>query len=122
MKHLIIFIFIFFPQFIILSGAQKSKVVYVHDFPSQMEADVKAQYVKLFEKGRILYQLNCAKCHNTKVKGQELMPEFTKEHLANYELRLQNMQHENELTESRVNAEELQQIMIFLIYYKKVKS
>lgn len=102
--------------------AQKGKVMYTHNFPPQMEKEVRGQYIVLFEKGKILYQLNCAKCHNTRVKGVETMPEFTKEHLANYELRLQNMQHETELTESRVNAEELQQIMIFLTYYKRVAN
>lgn len=48
------------------------------------------------------------------------MPEFTKEHLAKYELRIQNPDHEEELNETRVNAEELAQIMTFLTYYKKV--
>ena len=104
------------------SIAQKkvAKAVYTHDFPVEMKADVKEAYVKLFEKGRVLYEINCARCHNTTVKGIELMPEFTKEHLAQYELRLQNPKHEEELTEMRVNAEELQQITVFLTYYKKV--
>lgn len=103
------------------SMAQKSqpKAIYTHDFPPEMSEEVKKSYIKIFEKGRILYQVNCARCHNTKVKGVEVMPEFTKEHLAQYELRIQNSEHEEALSEMRVNAEELQQIMIFLTYYKK---
>jgi len=104
-------------------SAQKKqpKVMYTHDFPKEMNAVVKESYIKMFEKGRILYQVNCAKCHNKTVDGVELMPEFTKEHLAQYELRVQNPEHEEPLSEMRVNAEELQQIMIFLTYYKKVQ-
>jgi hypothetical protein len=86
-----------------------------------MKGEVKTEYIKIFEKGRILYNISCAKCHNFKEKGVELMPEFTKEHLAQYELRILNPKHEEELSETRVNAEELAQIMIFLTYYKKVE-
>ncbi|MEO6549788.1 MAG: hypothetical protein ABIN94_17435 [Ferruginibacter sp.] len=119
-----IFILTFFLSVIILSAhsQQKANVVCTHDFPPAMKEEVKKEYIKLFEKGRILYQINCSRCHNTKVNGVELMPEFTKEHLAKYELRIQNPQHEEELNETRVNAEELAQIMIFLTYYKPVKS
>ena len=41
------------------------------------------------------------------------MPEFTKEHLAEYELRMQNPEQEESLSETRVNVGELQQIMSF---------
>ena len=105
------------------SSAQKKqpKVIYTHNFPKEMTVAVKESYIKIFEKGKVLYQVNCAKCHNKIVDGVELMPEFTKEHLAQYELRVQNPEHEEPLSEMRVNAEELQQIMIFLTYYKKVE-
>lgn len=121
MKQLLAIIFLLFIIFMNGTMAQKSqhKVIYTHSFPPEMSEEVKKTYIKLFEKGRILYQVNCAKCHNTKVNGVEVMPEFTKEHLAQYELRIQNAQHEEALSEMRVNAEELQQIMIFLTYYKK---
>jgi reverse gyrase len=123
MKKIILFILAFFAAFVGIGVAQKKvvKAVYTHDFPKEMVPHVKEAYTKLFEKGKILYGINCAKCHNTIVKGVEVMPEFTKEHLAQYELRLQNPKHEEELTEMRVNAEELQQITIFLTYYKKAE-
>lgn len=124
MKKEVLFILILIAAIISKSVAQKkvAKAVYTHEFPVEMKADIKEAYVKLFEKGRILYEINCARCHNTVVKGIEVMPEFTKEHLAQYELRLQNPKHEEELTEMRVNAEELQHITIFLTYYKKVNT
>lgn len=104
-----------------ITYAQKKiiKATYIHNFPPGMTDEVQKAYVGLFEKGRILYDINCAKCHNSIVKGIEVMPDFTKEHLAQYELRVQNPRHEEELSEMRINAEELQQVMIFLTYYKK---
>lgn len=122
MKRLPIIVVFLFAAFFSAHAQQGSKVLYTHSFPPAMKEEVKAEYIKLFEKGRILYQINCAKCHNTKEKGVELMPEFTKEHLAKYELRIQNPQHEDELNETRVNAEELAQIMIFLTYYTKAEK
>lgn len=122
MKRLPATMFFLFAAFFSVKAQEGSKVLYTHNFPPEMKEDVKAQYIKLFEKGRILYQINCAKCHNTKEKGVELMPEFTKEHLAKYELRIQNPDHEEELNETRVNAEELAQIMTFLTYYTKVAA
>lgn len=119
MKRLPVMVFFLFAAFFSARAQQGSKILYTHSFPPEMKEDVKVQYIKLFEKGRILYQINCARCHNTKEKGVELMPEFTKEHLAKYELRMQNPEHEEELNETRVNAEELAQIMIFLTYYTK---
>ncbi len=123
-KKKLLFIALVFTTAISNSIAQKkvAKAVYTYDFPAEMSTDVKEAYLKLFEKGRILYEINCAKCHNTIVQGIEVMPEFTKEHLAKYELRIQNPKHEETLTEMRVSAEELQHIMIFLTYYKKTNS
>lgn len=121
MKRLFVITLCIVAGFTTISLAQKkvTKAVYTHDFPSQMSEAVKNSYIKIFDKGKILYDINCAKCHNTIAGGIEVMPEFTKEHLAQYELRIQNPQHEESLSEMRVNAEELQQIMIFLTYYKK---
>jgi len=124
MKKLLAIICMLVSPFIFNSIGQKSPsiIIYTYNFPTAMSEDVKNAYIKLFEKGKILYQVNCARCHNTKVDGVELMPEFTKEHLAQYELRVQNQEHEEAISEMRVNAEELQNIMIFLTYYKKVEQ
>lgn len=94
-------------------------MLYTHNLPPAMNEEVRIAYTKLFEKGKVLYEVNCASCHNIKVNGVEMMPVFTKEHLAQYELRILNPAHEEPLSEMRVNAEELQQIMIFLTYYKQ---
>jgi len=122
MKKWYLFGIFFLAAFATLCFAQQQPtVVYTHNFPPDLDSAVKSQYIKIFEKGRVLYKINCSKCHDKTVNGVELMPEFTKEHLASYELRLQNTQHENELDDSHITAEQLQYVMVFLSFVKKVE-
>lgn len=44
--------------------AMNKKVQY--DFPAAMSDYVRADFTKQCDKGRVLYSLNCAKCHNKK--------------------------------------------------------
>ncbi len=97
----------------------KSKITY--DFPAAMAADVREGYIKQWEKGKSLYELNCAKCHNTTVKGKTIVPDFTESQLVGYTLRVTNQKHEAALTDESVTEEELGQIMTFLTYKKKNK-
>lgn len=85
-------------------------------FPDAMLPHVKESYAGMWEKGRILYDINCASCHNKVVKRKVIIPEFTEEMLAAYEIRLADPQHEMSLAESRVNVEELSLITVFLTY------
>jgi len=98
--------------------AQK-KVAY--EFPAAMKEPVRVEYEKLADKGQVLWNINCAKCHNTKVKGKVVVPDFLPEQLKGYELRVTNPQHESDIPETTVTAEELGLIMTFLSYKKKNK-
>ncbi len=106
---------------IILPGimciAQKHKVTY--EFPPEMSEVVRVEYVKQWDKGKALYEISCAKCHNIKEKRRELIPDFTSEQLIGYELRVKNPTHESDIPETTVSAEELGLIMTFLNYKKK---
>lgn len=99
---------------------QAPRVTYTHNFPDEIQGEAKELFIKRFEKGRILYQINCAKCHSTKKDGEELLPVFTREALSNYELRIMNPDHSEEMSETRVNVTELYDISLFLTYNKKV--
>jgi hypothetical protein len=96
---------------------KKKKVAY--EFPAAMAPQVQAEYGKLCDKGQILYEINCARCHNQKEKSKELIPDFTPEQLKGYEIRVTNAQHEGALLEEKVTAEELALICVFLTYKKK---
>src|SRR5690242_5567762 len=84
---------------------EKQKEVY--EFPEAMAQPVRDEYTKLCEKGRVLYEINCAKCHNTIVKGKKIVPDFTEEQLGAYSIRVANAKHEEQVSESNVSAEEL---------------
>lgn len=92
-----------------------------YNFPNEMAADIQKQYKELADKGLILYQLTCAKCHNGKGKGKDAIPDFTVEQLELYQIRIANATHESQLTETALNAEELSLITTFFMYKKKRK-
>lgn len=88
-------------------------------FPAAMSEPVKAGYIEMWKKGEILYGLNCGHCHNRVVNRKIIIPEFTEEQLATYEVRIADPRHEMSLSETKVNAEELQLISVFLTYRER---
>jgi hypothetical protein len=90
-----------------------------YELPVAMVPAVKIEYAKQCDKGKILYDINCAQCHTTIVKRKKMIPDFTAEQLIGYELRVTNPQHESNIPETTVSTEELGYIMTFLSYKKK---
>ena len=109
----------FFTVVIFISALAQKKVVPDYEFPAAMGADVRTGYLAEFNKGKILYRINCGKCHNTTVKGKVIIPEFTPEQIADYEIRLANPKHQENLVEDKLLPEELVQITIYFTYKKK---
>ncbi|MBS1773498.1 MAG: cytochrome c [Bacteroidetes bacterium] len=91
----------------------------MYEFPTAMAANVKAEFTKECDKGQALYNLTCAKCHNRKVKGRMVIPDFPADKLKGYELRVANGQHEANMPDEKITAEELVMISTFLNYKKK---
>lgn len=89
------------------------------DFPKEMLPDVKAEYQKTYDKGQILYNISCAKCHTTYKGRKQIVPDFTLDQLRGYELRESNQRHVENIPEEQVTPEELGIIMTFLLYKKK---
>ena len=107
---------------IALSGICVSALAQKHmkyEFPENMPEHIKSDYLEQCKKGKILYEINCAKCHTSSVGRKKIIPDFTSAQLINYELRIQNPKHTNNITESTVNTEELAMIITFLTYKKK---
>ena len=98
--------------------AQKKTIRY--EFPEAMAAPVREAFTLQCDKGKVLYEINCAKCHNTVVsKRRSVIPDFTQQQLCNYELRVKNPDHESAMPETTVTAEELGLIITFLTYKPK---
>jgi cytochrome c5 len=117
MKKLIILSSMFLATAFAIAQKKQAKSEYV--FPDAMAQPVRTEYAKLCEKGRALYELSCARCHNTLVKGKIVIPDFTEEQLGAYSIRVANPKHEDHVSEASVSAEELALISTFLTYKKK---
>jgi mono/diheme cytochrome c family protein len=103
----------------ILCFAQKKPAKYEYEFPKEMAANIKAEYIKICDKGQALYNLNCAGCHNIPNGKKSIIPDYTPEQLKGYELRVINPKHESDLPDTKVTPEELGNICTFLLYKKK---
>ncbi len=102
-----------------LSACVVSQAKVVYEFPEAMAEPVRVEFLKICQKGKILYDINCAQCHNIKRGGKELIPDFDAEQLKGYEIRVANAQHEENMPDEKVTAEELGLISTFLMYKKK---
>jgi hypothetical protein len=102
--------------------ATQKKPVIAYEFPENMSPIVQASFTKLCDKGAVLYTKNCSHCHNVKVKGRILIPDFPQEKMLGYAIRLSNRQHEINMPDSIVSAEELALISTFFSYKKKNKT
>jgi hypothetical protein len=116
MKYIKLF-FLFIVVFILIQCQSQKKLAY--ELPEAMLPHVKTMYIPICDKGKILYDLNCARCHNTKVKGKQIIPDFNPEQLTGYTLRVANAQHEKNMPDTLVTEEELGIIMTFLNFKKK---
>lgn len=103
----------------VLIAACTSQKKVEYEFPDAMLPHVKVHYAELCDKGRVLYDINCSRCHSTTYKRKEIIPDFKPEELKGYELRVSNAKHESSMPDTLVTAEELGVIMTFLSYKKK---
>jgi hypothetical protein len=90
-----------------------------YELPEAMIPTAKVEFAKQCDKGKVLYDITCARCHNIKEKRKEIIPDFSAAQLIGYELRITNPQHETGIAEEILSTEELGYIMTFLSYKKK---
>jgi cytochrome c peroxidase len=100
-----------------LSMCKSNKVIY--DFPENMPTNIREQNLASCEKGRVLFEMNCAACHVKKEGKRSIIPDFTPEQLGNYEFRFLNKSHEDSLQENQLSQDDLIHIITFLTYKKK---
>jgi len=101
----------------LMACVMQPKIQY-YDFPADIAEEAKIANRKMLEKGKILYDINCAKCHNKKVKGRIIIPDFTTEQLDSYSVRVRNEIHVTAIPENKVTTEEMEAIQFFFTYKK----
>src|SRR5262245_21766603 len=89
-----------------------------YDFPSDIAEEAKTEYRERIEKGRILYNINCSKCHTKKVNGKLTIPDFTTDQLDSYIIRIKNETHVKSIPETIVTPAEMDLIQFFFTYKK----
>lgn len=105
---------------ILFDTAKKKGKTLLFDYPDNMVADTaKKRFVKEFNKGKTLYNLNCAKCHNIMVEKKPVIPDFSLPQLMDYEIRIEYQAHEEDLKETNITHDELDLIVLYLRYKKK---
>jgi hypothetical protein len=100
-----------------ISCLQSKKMTY--EFPEAMTENVRKEYLRQCEKGAVLFDISCAKCHTKKTMFGKKIYDFTSEQLYSYEIRRSNKTHENTLTSETVTTEELGYIIVYLQYKKR---
>ncbi len=108
---------IIFISMLIFACSTSKKQVYL--FPTEMSPTTQNAYQDICEKGKVLYNLHCANCHNIKKLGKDIIPDFTFEQLDAYLIRAANERHDSDLTEEKVSAEELGMVITYLTYKPK---
>ncbi len=111
-------VFIFFIIITGLIGCVTQAKIQYYDFPSDIAEEAKVANAKMLEKGRILYNVNCATCHNKKIKNRIYLPDFSSEQLDSYIIRIKNEVHVKTLPESKITIAEIEAIQFFFNYKK----
>ena len=117
MKYIFLFSLILISGFISHCSAQKKEAFrYPDDIPDSDSA--KKAFVKQFKQGQVLYNISCGQCHNKKINGKEIIPDFALPQLMDYEMRMY-AQHDDKLDDKHVRDDEMAKIVLFLRYKTK---
>ena len=117
MKYIVTIITFIVVCLILIDCMPQQKITY--DIPESVNQNDRQRMIIELEKGKELYKLNCAKCHTVK----RTIPDFTREQIANYNLRALNPEHAKNINRENLRAEDLDRILGFLMYkQKKVKK
>ena len=92
--------------------ASKKKVEY--DIPSHYGAQARENAIDWFEKGKILYKVDCAGCHGIYKKGKDSVPNFTKIQIDNYNAMYIKGDPKNHSVASKLSPDQLYYILTFL--------
>jgi len=96
----------------------KTPDLLLFNYPDDIAKENKKKFAAGLKQGNILYNLNCAKCHNIKLDNRDSIPTFSLPQLLDYEIRFQYTAHQDSMTPERLTNEDLEKITTFLRYHK----
>src|SRR5436190_17290128 len=112
MKYLLV-ICMFAGCFFLVDCSAKKKVEY--DIPSHYGKEARENAIDWFEKGKILYKIDCAGCHGIYKKGKDSIPNFTKTQIDNYHATaLIGLDQNNHAVAKKMSSEQIDYVITFL--------
>jgi mono/diheme cytochrome c family protein len=84
--------------------------------PSNVSEANKAALIEKVDKGKVLFKIHCSDCHGIFSKGQDSIPNFTKDQIDNYRSRTITFQNHPSLR--KLSADQFDAILTFLQYRK----
>ncbi len=103
----------------LMQDTAKKDTEILFDYPDDILEKDKPAFEKSIKKGKILYEINCERCHSPVVNGDTIVPDFSLPQLMDYEVRIQYPAHGEVMRETDVSVEELDVIVDFLRYKKR---
>ena len=85
-----------------------------YDIPSHYTEQARANAIDWFEKGKVLYKIDCAGCHGIYKKGKDSIPNFTKTQIDNYNAMYIKGDPKNHSVAAKLSPEQLYYILTFL--------
>lgn len=85
-----------------------------YDIPSHYTEQARENAINWFEKGKVLYKINCAGCHGIYKPGKDSIPNFTKTQIDNYNAMYIKGDPKNHSVAANLSPEQLYYILTFL--------
>ena len=98
-------------------SAQDKKVVTKP--PSNLTGAALADVVAHIEKGKILFQKKCSKCHGIFAKGKDGVMNFSKQELKDYNMSFIQQDPLNHAVAQKMTDEEMMDVIYFLQFYQR---
>jgi mono/diheme cytochrome c family protein len=88
------------------------------NIPADYPEARRQQIIGLFDKGKVLYKINCSQCHGIFTKGEDKVPNFTTTQIDNYSASFLRRDPKNHAIVAQMSQEQMGEILTFLRYKK----
>jgi mono/diheme cytochrome c family protein len=110
------FVFILSVCILFFQCTSFNKVTY--NIPADYPEARRQQIIELFNKGKVLYKINCSQCHGIFTKGQDKVPNFTNTQIDNYSASFLRRDPKNHAVAVQMSPEQMNEILVFLRFKK----
>ena len=85
-----------------------------YNIPEDIKGNKREELLATLEKGRKLYEANCAACHGIFTKGKDGIPNFTDQQFDNYAAYAIKRDPTNHAVAANMSPEQLHEVIMFL--------